>query len=137
MDGCDARAGPRRRARRSMGQPRVRIAVRSGDRIRREERLSQRRFRLVPLSHHRLRPDVDEHRRRPPRFPINVVMQDRRNRQLLIVGSDIGVFASIDGGGRWFRLKANLPDVAVHDLMIHPRENNLVIATYGRALLDR
>ena len=69
-----------------------------------------------------------------PASPINVVVQDRRNRQLLIVGSDIGVFASIDGGGRWFRLKANLPDVAVHDLMIHPRENDLVIATYGRAL---
>ena len=47
----------------------------------------------------------------------------------MIVGSDIGVFASIDGGGRWFRLKANLPDVAVHDLMIHPRENDLVIAS--------
>ena len=69
-----------------------------------------------------------------PASPINVVVQDRRNRQLLIVGNDIGVFASIDGGGRWFRLKANLPDVAVHDLMIHPRENDLVIATYGRAL---
>jgi photosystem II stability/assembly factor-like uncharacterized protein len=69
-----------------------------------------------------------------PRFPINVVVQDRKNRNLLIVGNDVGVFVSIDGGGAWTRLKANLPDVAVHDLTIHPRENDLVLATYGRAL---
>jgi photosystem II stability/assembly factor-like uncharacterized protein len=69
-----------------------------------------------------------------PAAPVNVVVQDRRNRQLLIVGNDIGVFVSIDGGARWHRLKGNLPTVAVHDLTIHPRENDLVIATYGRAL---
>jgi photosystem II stability/assembly factor-like uncharacterized protein len=69
-----------------------------------------------------------------PRFPINVVVQDRKNRDLLIVGNDVGVFVSIDAGGSWTRLKSNLPDVAVHDLTIHPRENDLVLATYGRAL---
>src|SRR4029453_13654210 len=40
----------------------------------------------------------------------------------------------VNGGVAWTRLKANLPDVAVHDLTIHPRENDLVIGTYGRAL---
>ena len=69
-----------------------------------------------------------------PNYPINVVVQDRKNRDLLIVGNDVGVFVSINGGGAWTRLKANLPDVAVHDLTIHPRENDLVMATYGRAL---
>jgi len=69
-----------------------------------------------------------------PNYPINVVVQDRRNRELLVVGNDVGVFVSINGGGAWTRLKANLPDVAVHDLTIHPRENDLVLATYGRAL---
>ena len=53
---------------------------------------------------------------------------------MLFVGNDVGVFVSIDGGERWSALKANLPTVAVHDLTIHPRENDLVIATYGRAL---
>lgn len=69
-----------------------------------------------------------------PAAPINVVVQDRVNPNLLIVGNDIGVFVSINGGGHWERLKANLPTVAVHDLTIHPRENDLVLATYGRAI---
>ena len=43
-----------------------------------------------------------------PNSPINVVVQDRKRRELLIVGNDIGVFVSIDGGGAWTQLKANL-----------------------------
>jgi hypothetical protein len=69
-----------------------------------------------------------------PNAPVNVVVQDRKNRQLLVAGNDLGVFVSIDGGAGWSRLAANLPTVAVHDLTIHPRENDLVLATYGRAL---
>ena len=68
-----------------------------------------------------------------PDAPINVVVQDRKSKDLLIVGNDVGVFVSIDGGGAWTRLKANVPTVAVHDLTIHPRENDLVLGTYGRA----
>jgi hypothetical protein len=67
-----------------------------------------------------------------PTGAINVVVQDRKNKNLLIVGNDMGVFVSIDLGGNWTRLKANLPTVAVHDLVIHPRENDLVLGTYGR-----
>ena len=69
-----------------------------------------------------------------PAAPVNVIVQDRRNPHLLFVGNDIGVFVSIDDGGHWSRLKANLPTVAVHDLLVHPREQDLVLATYGRAL---
>jgi hypothetical protein len=69
-----------------------------------------------------------------PRAPINVVVQDRKNRNLLVIGNDVGVFFSVDAGTSWTQLTANLPTVAVHDLTIHPRENDLVIATYGRAL---
>ena len=68
-----------------------------------------------------------------PQAPVNVVVQDRRNRNLLLVGNDVGVFVSIDGGGHWSQLKANLPTVPVQDLTIHPRENDLVLGTYGRA----
>jgi photosystem II stability/assembly factor-like uncharacterized protein len=66
--------------------------------------------------------------------PINVVVQDRKNQNLLIVGNDLGVWVSIDNGNAWTRLKANLPTVPVHDLTIHPRENDLVLGTYGRGL---
>ena len=69
-----------------------------------------------------------------PHAPINVVVQDRKNRNLLVIGNDIGVFVSVDAGANWSQLKANLPTVAVHDLTIHPRENDLVLGTYGRAL---
>ncbi|HWK12543.1 MAG TPA: hypothetical protein VNR64_20950, partial [Vicinamibacterales bacterium] len=68
-----------------------------------------------------------------PRAPINVVVQDRKSRDLLFVGNDLGVFVSIDAGGHWSQLKANLPTVPVQDLTIHPRENDLVLGTYGRA----
>lgn len=66
--------------------------------------------------------------------PINVVVQDRKNPNLLIVGNDLGVWVSTDGGSAWQRLKANLPTVPVHDLTIHPRENDLVLGTYGRGI---
>ncbi len=66
--------------------------------------------------------------------PINVVVQDRKNKNLLIVGNDLGVWVSIDAGAAWTRLKANLPTVPVHDLTIHPRENDLVLGTYGRGI---
>ncbi|HET7217691.1 MAG TPA: hypothetical protein VFJ02_06565, partial [Vicinamibacterales bacterium] len=69
-----------------------------------------------------------------PRSPINVVVQDRKNAALLVVGNDSGVWVSIDAGARWTRLKANLPTVPVHDLTVHPRENDLVLGTYGRGL---
>jgi photosystem II stability/assembly factor-like uncharacterized protein len=66
--------------------------------------------------------------------PINVVVQDRKNTSLLIVGNDLGVWVTSDGGARWTRLRANLPTVPVHDLTIHPRENDLVLGTYGRGV---
>jgi photosystem II stability/assembly factor-like uncharacterized protein len=69
-----------------------------------------------------------------PNFAINVVVQDRKNANLLYVGNDRGVWVSIDAGAHWTRLQANLPSVAVSDLTIHPRENDLVLATYGRGL---
>ena len=69
-----------------------------------------------------------------PDSPLNVVVQDRDNADLLIVGNDLGVWVSIDAGGSWERLRANLPTVPVHDLTIHPRESDLVLGTYGRGI---
>jgi photosystem II stability/assembly factor-like uncharacterized protein len=69
-----------------------------------------------------------------PDSPINVVVQDRRNRDLLVVGNDQGVWVSVDGGSSWTRLEGNLPTAPVHDLTVHPRENDLVLGTYGRGV---
>ena len=67
-----------------------------------------------------------------PQQSVNVIKEDRKNPDLLFVGTDGGVYASLDGGGNWVRMKNNIPTVAVHDLVIHPRENDLVVGTHGR-----
>jgi hypothetical protein len=50
------------------------------------------------------------------------------------VGSDIGVFVSFDRGAHWNEFRSNMPSVPVHDLLIHPREGDLVAGTYGRGI---
>jgi photosystem II stability/assembly factor-like uncharacterized protein len=70
----------------------------------------------------------------PSRWPVNVIVEDVRDRDLLFAGTMGGVFVSIDGGRQWVALKGNMPVVSVTDLVVHPRENDLVAATYGRGL---
>ncbi|MBN2198685.1 MAG: hypothetical protein JW747_02445 [Candidatus Aminicenantes bacterium] len=62
---------------------------------------------------------------------VHVVRADRRNRNLLFAGTEFGVFASRDGGRHWFSMRNNLPTVAVHDLAVHPRTDDLIIGTHG------
>jgi photosystem II stability/assembly factor-like uncharacterized protein len=69
-----------------------------------------------------------------PEKPVNVVVQDRKNANLLFVGTEQGVYVSIDGGGKWIPFKNNMPWVKVTDLVVHPRENDLIAASYGRGL---
>lgn len=69
-----------------------------------------------------------------PPEPINVIFEDRKNPNLLFVGTEMSVYVSIDGGRRWVCMKNNIPTNAVHDLLIHPRENDLVVATHGRGI---
>ena len=69
-----------------------------------------------------------------PHGSVNVIGEDRKNPDLLFVGTDFGVFVSLDRGASWSRMQNNLPTVAVHDLVVHPRENDLVIGTHGRGV---
>jgi photosystem II stability/assembly factor-like uncharacterized protein len=69
-----------------------------------------------------------------PTRSVNVIFEDYQNPNLLFVGSDAGVHVTINGGARWFALKGNLPNVPVTDLVIHPRESDLVVGTYGRGI---
>ncbi|HYU35191.1 MAG TPA: hypothetical protein VEW48_23815 [Thermoanaerobaculia bacterium] len=62
------------------------------------------------------------------------IEQDPVDRDLLFLGTEFGLYVSTDGGRRWMRWKHGLPTTAVADLAIHPRENDLVIATHGRGL---
>ena len=71
----------------------------------------------------------------PVRGYAHVIKQDLVNPQLLFLGTEFGLWVSVDGGQQWARYKgANLPSVAVRDLAIHPRDNDLVIATHGRGI---
>ncbi|MFO1054429.1 MAG: hypothetical protein U1F36_19585 [Planctomycetota bacterium] len=63
-----------------------------------------------------------------------VVREDARNPDLLFVGTEFGAFASLDRGASWSTFGRGLPTVAVHDLVIHPRDRDLVAGTHGRAL---
>ena len=63
---------------------------------------------------------------------VHVVDEDLRSPHLLYAGTELGIFASFDGGNRWVDLRLGLPPVAVRDLELHPRDNDLVIATHSR-----
>jgi photosystem II stability/assembly factor-like uncharacterized protein len=65
----------------------------------------------------------------------HVIREDVVDRQLLFLGTEFGLWISIDGGARWAQFKGrNFPAVAVRDLVIQPRDNDLVLATHGRGI---
>jgi photosystem II stability/assembly factor-like uncharacterized protein len=65
----------------------------------------------------------------------HVIREDRVNRNLLFLGTEFGLFVSIDGGEQWAQFTGNLPPVAVRDVLIHPRDHDLILATHGRGIL--
>ena len=70
-----------------------------------------------------------------PSAPVNVVREDQKNANKLYCGTDMGIYVSEDAGKKWVSMQANLPaTVSVQDLSIHPRDRDLVIATYGRGV---
>jgi photosystem II stability/assembly factor-like uncharacterized protein len=70
-----------------------------------------------------------------PISPVNAVIEDLSDKNILYCGTDMGVYMTRDGGKNWVILNGNLPVVvAVDDMFIHPREKKLVIGTYGRGV---
>jgi photosystem II stability/assembly factor-like uncharacterized protein len=65
---------------------------------------------------------------------INVVREDPFDAQVLYVGTDLGVYVTLDHGSTWHSLCANLPTTPVHDLIIHRRDGEIVIGTHGRSV---
>jgi photosystem II stability/assembly factor-like uncharacterized protein len=64
---------------------------------------------------------------------VNVIKEDPKNEDILYVGTDHQVYVSMDGGKGFMALSNQLPDVPMHDLVAHPRDDKLVIGTHGRS----
>jgi len=69
----------------------------------------------------------------PPRGHVNVVREDRFNRNLLFVGTEFGFYVSLDGGKTWTPFMNNLPATPSDDVLVHARDQDLVLATHGRS----
>ena len=69
-----------------------------------------------------------------PISPVNVIIEDPENENLLYIGTDNGVYISFNRGANWQECKQGLPKVAVHDLVIQEREKHLLVGTHGRSI---
>ena len=70
----------------------------------------------------------------PANGPVLAIAEDHVSSQLLFAGTEFGLFFTIDGGKKWTRLKGGFPTIAVRDLAIQKRENDLVVGTFGRGI---
>lgn len=70
----------------------------------------------------------------PSDMVIRVVREDLVNPNLLFIGTETGVWASIDRGTSWFKFMSDMPTVSVYDLAIHPRDHALIAGSHGRSL---
>ncbi len=70
---------------------------------------------------------------------VRTIREDVKNPNLLFAATEIGLFFSPNGGTNWIELKNNMPTLPFNDLVIHPRDNDLVLASHGRGIwiLDR
>ena len=69
-----------------------------------------------------------------PDFSINVIKEDLNDENILYLGTDNGLFVSFNKGESWNNFQKGLPKVAVHDIVIQPQTNDLIVATHGRSL---
>ena len=68
----------------------------------------------------------------------HVIKEDAVNPNLLFLGTEFGLWVSVDDGQRWAQYKgSNFPAVAVRDIVVQPRTSDLVLATHGRGIGQR
>ncbi len=70
----------------------------------------------------------------PAERAIHAIVEDTKNPQVLYLGTEFGLYVTLDGGAHWRALRNGMPTVPVNDLVIQPRENDLVLATHGRGV---
>ncbi len=65
---------------------------------------------------------------------VYVIKEDLKNRNLLFLGTEYAFYISLNGGRDWKRFMNGLPTVRVDDILIHPRDNDLIVGTHGRSI---
>jgi photosystem II stability/assembly factor-like uncharacterized protein len=70
----------------------------------------------------------------PPGQVVITVAEDPKNPAVLYAGTEFGLFVSTDRGGNWRRVRSGLPTVPIHEIVFHPRENDMILATHGRSI---
>jgi photosystem II stability/assembly factor-like uncharacterized protein len=69
-----------------------------------------------------------------PAGNVNVIREDPRNPNLLYLGTEYAFYISLNGGREWKRFMTGLPTVRIDDILVHPRENDLIVGTHGRSI---
>jgi hypothetical protein len=70
----------------------------------------------------------------PPLGNVQVIREDPKNRALLYAGTEFGLYLSLDAGAHWEPFMNGYPTVRTDDILIHPRDGDLIVATHGRSL---
>src|SRR5205807_4775901 len=65
---------------------------------------------------------------------VQVIREDPKNKDLLYVGTEFGLFVSLNGGKEWQKFMNGYPTVRTDDILVHPRDNDLIVATHGRSV---
>jgi len=65
---------------------------------------------------------------------VNVVREDAKNKDLLFAGTEYGLYVSLNGGGEWKPFMSGMPIIRVDDILVHPRDNDLIVGTHGRGI---
>jgi hypothetical protein len=65
---------------------------------------------------------------------VNEIAEDTRNPALLYLGTEFGLYISLNGGGEWKKFMTGLPSVRIDDILVHPRDNDLIVGTHGRSI---
>ncbi len=69
-----------------------------------------------------------------PASPVNVIIEDPENENLLFAGTDNGLYATFDQGITWELFQKGIPNVAIHDLVVQPEAKHLLVGTHGRSI---
>ncbi|HEX5473512.1 MAG TPA: hypothetical protein VFX12_02525 [Vicinamibacterales bacterium] len=65
---------------------------------------------------------------------VQVIREDPKNKSLLYVGTEFGLYISLNGGQSWQKFMTDYPTVRTDDILVHPRDNDLIVATHGRSI---